>query len=274
MNDYQSGQLMLPFFSRADFAEPSVFLPENLLREARRQLNLDDGLVPRVCLLDPDGDILDYLQHQDRVARSRSWACYHTTLWETEVDGTAVGIVAGVVGSSFAVLVAEQLFASGCSLLISITSSGEIAEVMPATSMILIDRALRGEGTSHAYLPPAADVRINEARAARLGSSLNYSGSPVIRGASWTTDAPFRETTSALMIAREAGALVVEMEAAALYAFAEARGQDVICFAHVTNSMAVAGADFEKGPTNGAVQALEMLAAIIRNRDEVGQSGT
>jgi len=36
----------------------SVFMPENLLREARRQRNLPDENVPAVCALDPDGDIV------------------------------------------------------------------------------------------------------------------------------------------------------------------------------------------------------------------------
>ena len=39
-------------------------------------------------------------------------------------------------------------------------------------------------------------------------------------GASWTTDGPFRETEEAIEAARAKGILAVEMEAAALYAFA------------------------------------------------------
>jgi len=56
-------------------------------------------------------------------------------------------------------------------------------------------------------------------------------------GATWTTDAPFRETQQAIEAALQAGILAVEMEAAALYAFARARNRAVLCFAHVTNQM-------------------------------------
>ena len=49
--------------------------------------------------------------------------------------------------------------------------------------------------------------------------------------------------------------LAVEMEAAALYAFATARARPVICFAHVTNQMARVDGDFEKGEANGANDA-------------------
>ena len=44
-----------------NYNEPSVFTPENLLREARRQKNINNCKVPDVCVLDPDRDLVDYL---------------------------------------------------------------------------------------------------------------------------------------------------------------------------------------------------------------------
>jgi purine-nucleoside phosphorylase len=82
-------------------------------------------------------------------------------------------------------------------------------------------------------------------------------------GASWTTDAPFRETAAAIEAARACGILAVEMEAAALYAFARAKGVDVLCLAHVTNTMARSEGDFEKGEADGTADALAVLAAIV-----------
>jgi purine-nucleoside phosphorylase len=58
--------------------------------------------------------------------------------------------------------------------------------------------------------------------------------------------------------------LAVEMEAAALYAFAAARGKPVICFAHVTNQMARIEGDFEKGEADGAVDALAVITTAAR----------
>jgi purine-nucleoside phosphorylase len=82
-------------------------------------------------------------------------------------------------------------------------------------------------------------------------------------GATWTTDAPFRETADAIDLARSKGALAVEMEAAALYAFAAAAGVRVLCLAHVTNTMAQAGDDFEKGEADGTRDALAVLGKIV-----------
>jgi hypothetical protein len=102
-------------------AEKSVFHPENLLREGRRQRGLEKGRVPVVCLLDPDGDIVRWLISKKRVKLSPNWACYHTELYVFELEGQQIGVIGNAVGASFAVLLAEQLFVSGCELLVSIT---------------------------------------------------------------------------------------------------------------------------------------------------------
>jgi len=74
---------------------------------------------------------------------------------------------------------------------------------------------------------------------------LSWPAHKVLSGATWTTDAPFRETERAIENAQAQGILGVEMEAAALYAFAEARDKPVVCFAQITNRMDSVENDFE-----------------------------
>src|SRR5947209_16928082 len=92
-----------PILAVKHYAEPSVFAPENLLREARRQKGLPPGQIPEICVLDPDGDILRSLIRAGRASRSPVWACYHTDLYEFEHGGVAFGIIGCAVGASFAV---------------------------------------------------------------------------------------------------------------------------------------------------------------------------
>jgi uridine phosphorylase len=153
------------------------------------------------------------------------------------------------------------MFASGCHLLISITSSGQITALREPPYFILIERALRDEGTSFHYLPASDYVGADANLIAAVDAGLAEAGEPVERGATWTTDAPYRETAEAIDAARAEGILAVEMEAAALYAFAKARRKNVLCFAHVTNQMGQAG-DFEKGDANGAVASLALVSAV------------
>lgn len=251
----------IPLLDLKDCGAPSVFEPANLLREARRQKGFPDRPVPPICVLDPDGDMVRHLRRTGEGRLHEGWACYHTEMLEFERGGMTIGIVGCAVGAPFAVLVAEQMFASGCEFLISITSAGKIAPDLELPCFILIDRALRDEGTSHHYLPPARFAAIGATVLDRLALLLHAGPEPVLRGPSWTTDAPYRETEEAIAAHREAGILAVEMEAAALYAFAEARGRPVACFAHVTNQMARDTGDFEKGEADGAIDALELVAA-------------
>ncbi len=252
---------------KKDYAASSVFRPEALLREARRQKQLPTLAVPAVCILDPDGDIVRHLKRTGAGRTHEGWACYHTELLTFALEGVGeVGIVGCVVGASFAVLVAEQLFVSGCQMLISVTSAGQLADVGPTPYFVLIERAIRDEGTSGHYLPPATFAEAPEAALlTRTEDALASIPSVVLhRGATWTTDAPYRETAAAIASARDLGALAVEMEAAALYSFATARQKSVVCFAHVTNSMAQAEGDFEKGEADGTTLTLMVLTATIR----------
>ena len=71
---------MLPILRNKDASAPSVFRPEALLREARRQKGLPVIDVPSVCILDPDGDIVRLLRQDGRARPFEGWPCYHTGL--------------------------------------------------------------------------------------------------------------------------------------------------------------------------------------------------
>jgi len=251
----------VPLLAHKHHDSPSAFTPESLLREARRQKAIGAASVPEVCVLDPDGDIVRRMTASGHARRHDGWACYHTTLHVITLEGHQIGIVGCAVGAPFAVLVAEEMFASGCQLLVSITSSGQLRSAGTPPYFILIDRALRDEGTSYHYLPASRFCSAAPAIIAELDGAFDDMRIAVLRGATWTTDAPFRETQAAIAAMRDLGLMAVEMEAAALYAFAEARGKRVVCFAHVTNQMGTIDGDFEKGPADGATDALAIVSA-------------
>ncbi len=262
-----------PILSNKHHARPSVFSPENLLREARRQKSLPLQNVPPICILDPDGDIVRWLKAEKAGKQDQNWACYHTELYTFTENGTEFGIIGCAVGASFAVLVAEELFASGCRLLISVTSAGQIVEMGKPPYFVLIERALRDEGTSYHYLPPAEFSSISPQLLSMLDDAFAGVSIPIYRGPTWTTDAPFRETEAAIEHSKALGIMGVEMEAAALYAFAEARQKSVVCLAHVTNRMARVEGDFEKGVASGSQDALHVIRTVAEawiHRQQVG----
>ena len=261
-----------PLLRDKDYRAPSVFQPQSLLREARRQNHLPDVDVPAVALLDPDGDIVSHLTRTGRGRRHPGWACYHTEMWTTDLDGIEVGVVGRAVGAPFAVLVAEQLTASGCELLISVTSAGKISASGSPPYFVLIDRALRDEGTSVHYVAPARWSHLDVMMLTRLDGAFDDLSERVLTGAPWTPDAPYRETAAAIAAAEAEQITCVEMEAAALYAYAQASGANVVCMAHITNTMAVNGSDFEKGADKGVHSALALARAVAARNGHGAQT--
>src|SRR3954468_3265049 len=244
-------------------ASASVFEPAALLREARRQKGLPAVDVPPICILDPDGDIVRRLRQEGKAQPFIGWPCYHTQLDTFDLARETAGIIGCAVGAPFAVLIAEELFASGCRLLISLTSAGQITPAGQTPYFVIIDRALRDEGTSYHYAAPSEYAEAEPRLVAMAAEALRSKGLHAVVGSSWTTDAPFRETAEAIEAARAKGALAVEMEAAALYAFAASAKVQVLCLAHVTNSMGQAGDDFEKGEADGTRDALSVLENLV-----------
>jgi len=253
-----------PILSDKHYDAPSAFAPENLLREARRQKGTATTVAPAICVLDPDGDLVRHLERAGRTRLDPGWPCYHTDLHRVRDGDLELGIVGRAVGASFAVLIAEELFASGCELLISMTSAGQLVPLRAPPYFVLIDKALRDEGTSYHYRPPAEFSHTSELLLDCLAGAFAHLSVPVERGATWTTDAPFRETAETIETMKGKGLLAVEMEAAALYAFATARSKPVLCFAHVTNQMARIEGDFEKGEADGTVDALAVIQAAAK----------
>lgn len=255
---------MPPILDNKNPKSQSVFLPSALLREARRQKGLATADVPPVCILDPDGDILRRIISTGKARRLETWPCYHTDLYTFSLAGETVGIVGCVVGAPFAVLIAEELFACGCRHLLSVTSAGQIVPARTPPYFVVIDRALRDEGTSYHYAAPSEFADADTHLISTVAKALSDADISALVGPSWTTDAPFRETAEAIETARTKGILAVEMEAAALYTFALSRNASVLCIAHVTNTMGQVQQDFEKGELDGTTEALRVLEVAMK----------
>lgn len=140
----------------------------------------------------------------------------------------AVGVAANFgLGAPAAVALMEELAAFGVQRFMSIGLAGGLQNDLRPGNMLVCQRALRGEGVSRHYLPPAPDALAAPDLLRRLEDALQAAGQPYILGTSWTTDAPYRETPREIEQYRQAGAQVVEMEAAALFAAGQALGVQV-----------------------------------------------
>lgn len=273
MKDKQPSNLASGLLSHP-WEEPSVFTPGALIEAVRAERQLPKVAVPGVCLLDFDGDLTDWLIQSGRVRRWESWACFHTHMEAFDVDGVPVGLIARTIGGSYAVLIAEQLAASGAKVIIGITSAGRVSATVPVPALVVATAAIRDEGTSLHYLPPSQTIGGDSALANALARSLGNLGMPLLEGTVWTTDAPYRETASQLSRYASDGVLAVEMQAASLFAFAAAR--QVVCgvVAHITNSVdSLAPTDqFDKGSQERSFELFRAAARAGLERVQQGAS--
>jgi len=140
------------------------------------------------------------------------------------VDGVPVAAVRMMVGAPAAALSLEAAIARGVRDILVVGSAGSLHRDLSIGSAVLVGGAEREDGTSHHYLPAGEVVESDPDLTDRLGTCAADRGLRAVRGRAWTIDAPFRETVEAIRRHREAGVLVVEMEAAAMFAVARVRG--------------------------------------------------
>lgn len=247
------------------WSSPSAFTPEALLEAVRAGRKLPQDPVPEVSILEFDGDLTDWLVATGRARKWRPWACFHTSMEAVAADGDCFGVIARTIGGPYAVLVAEQLAASGARVVLGLTSAGQVSPGLRIPSLVVPARALRDEGTSYHYLPAAENVDGDAGLTAALQEELGGLGLPVVTGPVWTTDAPYRETSEQLERHAANGILAVEMQAASLFAFGAARGVRCGVVAHVTNGVDHSSkGQFDKGPYQLGFEILKAMARAGR----------
>jgi hypothetical protein len=77
--------------------QPSAFTPKNLIDDVRRSRQIPNGNVPPVCILEFDGDLTDWLVREGIARRFEPWACFHTSMFATDLEGVACGIIARTI---------------------------------------------------------------------------------------------------------------------------------------------------------------------------------
>jgi uridine phosphorylase len=250
---------------RHPLSEPSAFTAESLVAAVRSERNLPVQAVPRLCILEFDGDLTDWMVKIGYARAYESWACFHTVMHSIEIDGSTCGIIARTIGGPYAVLIAEQLRASGAELILGLTSAGRVSRSLPLPSLVVVQSAIRDEGTSYHYVAPGSSVESDSELVTTVAKGIASLGLPVFSGPVWTTDAPYRETQQQLDSYATEGVLAVEMQAASLLAFSQATGMPAGIVALVSNAADHSKDIFNKGPYEFGQRLIEeMCRAGIR----------
>ncbi|GAB4450443.1 MAG: nucleoside phosphorylase [Anaerolineae bacterium] len=149
----------------------------------------------------------------------------HAPIYALTVDGgQRVAVAHPGVGAPLAGGFLDELIALGGQKFIACGGAGVLRSEIAAGQVIVPERAVRDEGTSYHYLPPAREVAAAPEAVAAIRQTLERRGVPHLVGKTWTTDGVYRETPGKIARRRAEGCLTVEMEAAAFFAVAQFRG--------------------------------------------------
>lgn len=135
-------------------------------------------------------------------------------------------------GAPFSVQLLEKMIAAGVKQIIAVSGSGALTNELQPGDIVILQSAVRDEGTSYHYLPPSREVNASPAAVLAFRRILDGKNIPYQLVKTWSTDAIFRETPARREKRVSEGCLVVEMEAAALYAAAQFRGVDIVQVAY------------------------------------------
>lgn len=181
------------------------------------------------------------------------------------LEGEAIALMQAPLGASAATHILDWLIAYGVTTIISSGSCGTLKE-LPANVFLVTTKALRDEGTSYHYLPPARSIDLHRDMIRAIQKTFKEEAIPYLECMTWTTDGFFRETPDMVRYRAEEGCAVVEMECAALAACAEFRGARFgqIFFTGDTLAQADRHEVRDFGHSSYA-RALELCLKILRN---------
>ena len=141
-------------------------------------------------------------------------------------------------GSPMVASLAEEFIAMGARRLVLMTGGGGLQSELAPGDIIVCDRAIRDEGTSYHYLPPAKFIQADLELADCLSKAITARGKIPTLGTTWTTDAGFRETFEEVRQYQTEGVKTVEMESAGLFSVSQVRGVQAVSVVVVMDNLA------------------------------------
>lgn len=199
--------------------------------ETRQALLNPEALLPRLDDM-PQHVVLCFFQeviarvcHDAPVIYKLGSEMGRNPVYALETEHGRVAVAHPGVGAPLAAAFLEELAALGGRKFIACGGSGVLdGALIPVGHVVVPESAVRDEGTSYHYLPPARECQPTAAAVAAIKATLERHHVPWLAGKTWTTDAFYRETPARIARRRDEGCLTVEMEAAAFFAVAQFRG--------------------------------------------------
>ncbi|MBW8009635.1 MAG: nucleoside phosphorylase [Chloroflexi bacterium] len=214
----------------------SILNPENIVEYRRHLGRLPKTQFPQGVLFCLERGLPKRLRRRIPVRMVGSML---GDLYMVKKSKDKVGVMANFGGGAPIVTeLAEELVVLGAKEIIIMTWGGALQPDLAPGDIVVNDRAIRDEGTSHHYLPPSKYVPADPQLVDRLANAIVTQGSECTIGTTWTTDAPYRETLEEVQQYQAEGVKTVEMESAGLFAIGEVRNVRTASVVVIMDSLA------------------------------------
>lgn len=161
----------------------------------------------------------------------------HWPIYEVYYNGKRFALCKARLGAPACVGTFEDIIPMGARRIILLGNCGVLDRSIEDCGIIIPTRAIRDEGTSYHYAPPADCIDVNRKYVDEFIGVLKDFGYPYVTGTTWTTDAFYRETRSKITRRKEMGAICVEMECAAMQAMCDFRGVEFFQFLYAGDNL-------------------------------------
>lgn len=181
--------------------------------------------IPKLCVLAIFKDVIHKLVENEKVKLIHDIPCELGPLpiYELKVNDKRLALMHPGLGAPFVAAVIEELIALGCRKFIACGGAGVVQKDIVRGMVVIVNSAIRDEGTSYHYLPPSREVKANPKVIEVIEKVLQKHKIKYLIGKTWTTDGYFRETKDKIALRKSEGCLTVEMEASALLAVSQFR---------------------------------------------------
>ena len=175
--------------------------------------------LPSKCVYGFLGDYVENfaLEHNLEVVAEYRSLMKMNPVYKIVKDKKEIVICAAPLGASASTAVLDWLIGHGVNEIIAIGGCGTLFDI-PENEILIPTSAIRDEGTSYHYIPPAREIALDKSAVDAIKRALDSLGIRNEYVKTWTTDAIFRETKDMINYRREEGCAVVEMECSALAA--------------------------------------------------------
>ena len=211
--------------------------PKAVLRHDRDPIQL-----PETAVFVFLGDTVDrYAQtHDGEILEVYETITRCTNIYRIRYQNKDLCLCRAPLGGAGAVQLMDWLIGHGVRKIVAAGSCGALAD-LPENAFLIPTKALRDEGASYHYLPPARFVDTSPAIRNAIKITLTRRKLPYTQCITWTTDGFYRETADMIAHRRAEGCMVVEMECASLAACAQFRGVQFAQLLYTADSLADAG---------------------------------